>query len=520
APLALSSTQNNVCFGNNNGDINLSVVGGTSPYTYLWSNGQTTQDINGLAPGPYTVTVTDANGCIAQMSTTISAPQSPLALTETHVDVLCFGANTGSIDLSVSGGTLPYSYIWSNGFTQEDPITLFAGTYNVTVVDANGCNINQNITLIQPAAPFNLSAIATDILCFGATTGSVDLIPTGGTFPYFYTWSNGQNTEDITGLSAGTYNVSAVDNHGCTAFFTVQVNQPNQAIAIANTITDVLCFGDSTGAINITVSGGTPGYSYNWNGGTYSTEDIALLPSGTFIVTVTDANNCQLNDTFFVAQPLAPLTSTITWNDASCFGTPTGSVDLTVNGGTAPYGYTWSNGVFTQDLSNLAIGWYYVAVTDAHGCSIQDSAFISQPASTIALSTSVTNILCNGYSTGYIDLTAVGGSLPYQYSWNSGLYTTEDLNAVPAGIYNLQLTDANGCVATTSASIIEPDAINASATIVNVLCNAATTGAIDVSVLGGTPFVNGAPYMYQWDNGANTEDLNNVGAGTYVLTVT
>jgi gliding motility-associated-like protein len=520
APLALSSTQNNGCFGSNNGDINLSVSGGVGPYAYLWSNGQITQDINGLSQGAYTVTVTDANGCVAQLTAIISAPLAALSLVETHVDVLCFGANTGSIDLSVSGGTLPYSYSWSNGFTQEDPITLFAGTYNVTVVDANGCSINQNITLIEPAAPFVLTAVATDVLCHGATTGSIDLIPSGGTFPYFYTWSNGQNTEDITGLSSGTYNVSAVDNHGCTAFFTAQVNQPAQPIAIANTITDVLCFGDSTGAINITVSGGTPGYSYNWNGGTYSTEDIALLPSGTFIVTVTDANNCQLNDTFFVAQPIAPLTSTITWNDASCFGTPTGSVDLTVNGGTAPYGYTWSNGVFTQDLSNLAIGWYYVAVTDAHGCSIQDSAFISQPASTIALSTSVTNILCNGYSTGYIDLTAVGGSLPYQYSWNSGLYTTEDLNAVPAGIYNLQLTDANGCIATTSASIIEPDAINASATIVNVLCNAATTGAIDVSVLGGTPFVNGAPYMYQWDNGANTEDLNNVGAGTYALTVT
>jgi gliding motility-associated-like protein len=519
-PLALSTTQNNVCFGVNNGDINLTVTGGTAPYVYLWSNGLTTQDLNGLAPGLYSVVVTDANGCISQISVTILAPSAPLTASAVPVNILCFGLNTGSIDLTVSGGTLPYTYIWSNGFTQEDPINLFAGTYNVSVIDANGCNINLNITLTQPVAPFILTAQATDILCYGANTGSIDLIPSGGIFPYVYLWSNSQTTEDIIGLSAGTYNVSATDNNGCTAFFTIQVNQPNQPIAIANTITNVLCFGDSTGAINLTISGGTPGYSFNWNGGNFTTEDISLLPSGTFIVTVTDANNCQLNDTFFVAQPIAPLASTVNWIDASCFGSSTGSIDLTVVGGTAPYGYTWSNGVFTQDLSNLAIGWYYVTVTDANGCSIQDSALILQPLSTITLSVSTTHILCNGYNTGYIDLTAVGGVLPYQYDWNNGAYTTEDLNAVPAGNYSLTLTDANGCIDNISTVIIQPDAIIATPTIVNVLCHGATTGSIDVSIVGGTPYLVGAPYSYQWNNGTVTEDLNGIGAGTYMLTVT
>ena len=522
SPLSLSTSQNNVCFGVNNGDINLTVSGGSGPYTYVWSNGQTTQDINGLAPGSYSVVVTDANGCVSSTSVTISAPNAPLSLAETHVDILCHGANTGSINLSVVGGTQPYTYVWSNGYTQEDPINLFAGTYNVTVIDANGCNINLNITLTQPVAPFTLTAQATDVLCFGANTGSIDLIPSGGTFPYTYMWSNSQTTEDITTLFAGTYSVSATDNNGCTAFFTVQVSEPNQPIAIANTISNVLCFGDSTGAIDLTISGGTPGYTFNWNGGTYATEDISLLPSGTFIVTVTDANNCQLNDTFFVAQPISPLVSTVTSMDASCFGSSTGSINLTVNGGTAPYGYTWSTGILTQDLSSIPIGWYYVTVTDAHGCSIQDSALILQPPSSISLSVLTTHILCNGYSTGYVDLTATGGVLPYQYNWSNGAltYTTEDLNAVPAGNYSLTLTDANGCIDSISTFIIQPDAIVATPTIVDVLCHGATTGSIDVSIVGGTPYLVGAPYSYLWNTGATTEDLTNIGAGTYVLTVT
>jgi gliding motility-associated-like protein len=521
-PLSLSTSQNNVCFGVNNGDINLTVSGGSGPYTYLWSNGQTTQDINGLAPGLYSVVVTDANGCVSSTSVTITAPNAPLSLAETHVDILCNGTNTGSIDLSVVGGTQPYTYLWSNGYTQEDPINLFAGTYNVTVIDANGCNINLNITLTQPVAPFTLAAQATDVLCFGASTGAIDLIPSGGTFPYTYLWSNGQTTEDITTLFAGTYSVSATDTNGCTAFFTVQVSEPNQPIAIANTISNVLCFGDSTGAIDLTISGGTPGYAFNWNGGTYATEDISLLPSGTFIVTVTDANNCQLNDTFFVAQPITPLVSTVTSIDASCFGSSTGSIDLTVNGGTAPYGYTWSTGILTQDLDSIPIGWYYVTVTDAHGCSIQDSALILQPPSSISLSVLTTHILCNGYNTGYVDLTATGGVLPYQYNWSNGAltYTTEDLNAVPAGNYSLTLTDANGCIDNISTFIIQPDAIVATPTIVDVLCHGATTGSIDVSIVGGTPYLVGAPYSYLWNTGATTEDLTNIGAGTYVLTVT
>jgi large repetitive protein len=537
-PLTVTTTQVDVlCFGGTTGSIDLTPAGGTAPYTYLWSNGATTQDISGLAAGTYTVTVNDANGstgsCTATTTVTITQPLAPLTVTTTQVDVLCFGGTTGSIDLTPVGGTAPYTYSWSNGATTQDISGLAAGTYTVIVNDANGstggCTATATVTITQPLAPLTVSTTQVDVLCFGGTTGSIDLTPVGGTAPYTYSWSNGATTEDLSSLAAGTYTVIVNDANGstggCTATTTVTITQPLAPLTVTTTQVDVLCFGGTTGSIDLTPAGGTAPYTYSWSNGA-TTQDISGLAAGTYTVIVNDANGstggCTATTTVTIIEPLAPLTVTTTQVNVVCFGGTTGSIDLTPAGGTAPYTYSWSNGATTEDISGLAAGTYTVIVNDANGstggCTATTTVTIIEPLAPLTVSTTQVNVVCFGGTTGSIDLTPVGGTAPYTYSWSNGA-TTEDLSGLAAGTYTVIVNDANGstggCTATTTVTITQPLApLTVSTTQVNVVCFDGTTGSIDLTPAGGT-----VPYTYSWSNGATTEDLSGLAAGTYTVIV-
>ncbi len=239
--LTLSKTQVDVlCNGNSTGSIDLTVSGGTSPYTYAWSNSATTQDISNLVAGTYTVTVTDANACTKTISATIAQP-SALTLSKTQVNVLCKGNSTGSIDLTVSGGTSPYTYAWSNSATTQDISGLVAGTYTVTVTDANSCTKTISATITEPSAGLALSTTVTNSTC-GNSNGAIDLTTTGGTAPYTYSWTGGVTTEDRSNISAGTYTVTVTDANGCTKTVSATVNNIGGPV-LNMTITNVTCFG-------------------------------------------------------------------------------------------------------------------------------------------------------------------------------------------------------------------------------------------------------------------------------------
>jgi hypothetical protein len=216
----------------------------------LWSNNGTVEDPSGMAAGPYTVTVTDANGCTANSNVTITQPAAGLALSTTQVNVLCNGNNTGSVNLTVTGGTAPYTYLWSNNGTAEDPTGMAAGAYTVTVTDASGCTANTTVTITQPAAPLATSFTQVNVGCFGNSTGSINLTVTGGTAPYTYAWSNNTTLEDPTGLSAGNYNVTVTDANGCTANSNVTITQPAAGLALSTTQVNVVCSGNNTGSVN------------------------------------------------------------------------------------------------------------------------------------------------------------------------------------------------------------------------------------------------------------------------------
>jgi gliding motility-associated-like protein len=507
--LVLNATPVDVgCNGGANGSIDITVQGGVFPYTFLWSNSAVTEDINGLSGGPYAVTVTDFNGCTISQSFTIN---EPTALTSTLVatNVTCFGASNGAIDLTVGGGTAPYSFLWNTFQTVEDLNGIGGGLYYVIITDANGCTKHDSI-LVTEAPQLVLSTVVTNVLCNGAATGAIDLTVSGGLSPYDYVWSNGAVTEDITAVIAGTYTVTVKDANNCSATTSATITQPS-AMVMNSSVVDVACANGADGSVDITVQGGVFPYAYLWSNSAV-TEDIYNVSGGTYMVTITDANGCTLTATFNISEP-AGMTSSIVGTDVTCNNAHNGAADLTVNGGVTPYTFLWSTFSGTEDISGLDGGLYYVIITDAHNCEIKDSVLIDEP-TPIVLTTVVTNISCFNANDGIIDLTVTGGTPAYTFAWSSGP-TTEDLANLPGGQYVVTVTDNHSCTATTSADIVNPSQINANFITRNPLCYGDTSGRIDLLVSGGTPV-----YTFLWSNNAVTEDLNNVAAGTYYVTIT
>lgn len=371
----------------------------------------------------------------------------------------------------------------------------------------------------------------TPVSCYGGTDGAIDITASGGDAPYTYVWSRegggfSASTEDVTGIPAGTYNVTITDSKGCQ--FTLEdiiVTQPLELQATLGSVVDVSCFGGNDGSISISVTGGTTPYTFAWTGPdgyTASIEDITGLEAGTYSVTVTDANDCEDTITGIIVDEPDELQATLdTAVDASCFGYSDGSISIDVVGGTPDYTYAWTgpNGytAASQDISGLAAGSYSVTVTDDNGCTDQITGIlVGEPDELEATVASITDASCAGFETGAIDINVVGGTSPYTYLWSNGA-TTQDLTAIGAGVYSVTVTDANGCTDTiTEIMVDDPSALDVTATTVtDVSCYGFEDGAINITVTGGT-----SPYSYEWSNGATTEDVSGLDAGTYWVTVT
>ena len=506
--LNIASYHDLLCYNDSSGSVDVTANGGVPPYSFVWSNGETTEDIYGLLPNTYSVTVTDANGCQQTISQDVIQP-AQLSSTISSTQVLCAGASSGSVDLGVTGGTSPYNYVWNNGAITEDLTGVPGGTYTVVIHDANGCSVVNSVTVTEPA-PVTISVVKTDVLCNGGSTGAIDITVNGGTPTITYTWSNSAVTEDLTGITAGNYSVVITDGNGCTASASAVITQP-AAIVMNASVVNVGCAGGADGSIDITVQGGIFPYTYLWSNSAV-TEDIQNVSGGNFSVTVTDANLCTITASFTLTEPSA-ITSSIIGTDVTCNGANNGAADLTVSGGTAPYVFLWSTFQGSEDISGLDGGLYYVIITDANGCESKDSVLLAEPAPLI-LTTVVTNISCFNANDGAIDLTVTGGTPTYSYAWSNAAIT-EDLSSLPGGLYVVTVTDNHNCSATTSVTIVNPSAIYTNFIVKNPLCYGDTSGRIDLIVSGGTPL-----YDFSWSNSAVTEDLLNIPAGTYIVTVT
>ena len=513
------------CFNGSDADIFVNTQGGSLPYQFQWSNGAVTEDLVNVIAGNYTLTITDANNCTDIQTYTVTQPNAPLQLSAALTNIPCYNASTGAIDISVTGGTANYSYQWTNAnnvlipVTTQDYTNIPAGSYSITVVDNNGCVATMSNTLTQPLAPISSQPILTNINCFGATTGVINPQITGGTSPYLYAWSNGTNVNQANNLAAGAYSLVVTDIANCTATYNYTLTQPNSALSIALTPSPVACFGNATGSIASSVSGGSAPYSYAWSNGTVN-PNLSNGIAGNYTLTVTDNKGCTANNNATITQPIGPLSVALAPLMVDCFGNQTGSINATISGGTAPYASQWNNqnlfifATQNEDLSNLPIGTYTTQITDAKGCSTTANTTLTQPMALVANSNN-TNVLCQGNSTGQIDLSVTGGVNPYQYTWSTGSIG-QDVNALAAGGYSVNITDANGCPLTYSTSILEPASLVSVSTYANeVKCFNDSTGYVNTMVNGGV-----SPYTYAWSTGDNTPNIDQLGAGVYSVTVT
>jgi len=567
APQAIAATlkpgvhggQHISCTGAADGSINTTITGGTAPYHVAWTGpsgfNSTVEDIAGLGPGAYTVTITDANGCTKEVSVTLLEP-APLGATYTTSTsssgdaIACHGGSTGGIVLNLSGGTAPRTVSWTgpHGFiaSTADISGLGAGTYTAVVTDANGCTASVDATLTEPA-PIAVDAVAADhngqgVSCSGATDGAIVLTVGGGAGSAMFSWSgpNGYTSsdQDISGLAAGAYTVVVTDANGCTAVRNVTLTEPsalgaNPIPAAAN------CSGASDGGIGLDIHGGTAPYGIQWNGpnGFASTDaDLSGLEAGDYTVTITDANGCVFNGGATVAVPgtlvLGIDVSGFAGNNVSCAGAVDGRVDLTITGGTAPFTIAWSDGTgFSSGdahLTGLGAGVYDVIVTDANGCTAMERVTLTAP-QPLDLTASIPafnghQVSCHGGSDGSIDLLVNGGTAPFTFLWNHGA-TTEDLSGIGAGNYSVVVTDANGCTATVGHTLSAPDAISVVPLAgtrpggFSTSCATSADGEITTTIGGGI-----APYTIAWagPNGfmSGDADLTGIGAGMYTITVT
>lgn len=439
---------------------------------------------------------------------------SPLQVAQTVTHVSCNGLANGAINLTVSGGTQPYTFSWSNSATTEDVSGLAPGTFSVSIMDALGWTVSKSYTVTQPATLNASLASKTNVTCFNGSNGAINLNASGGTMPYTFQWSNNATTQNISGLTANNYSVLIEDVNGCTATFASAITQPLAVSAFTNVI-DASCNSGSNGIANVTVVMGVSPYTFLWsaNANSQTTQTANGLSAGTYTVTVTDANGCAGNFTATITQPPAYSTS-ITITNVNCYGSSNGSANLTVSGATPSYTYSWSNGATTQDITSIMAGTYSVIVTDSKGCTTVAGATITQPP-LLNPNFSVTDVTCNGLCNGTANVNPSGGTPPYIYSWQTvPVQTSQTATGLCPGNYNITITDNNGCVNVPGVTVSQPNTLVVTISVTNASC-ANNDGSLTANVSGGT-----TPYTFSWSHGSSGQTVNTLAPGNYSVTVT
>ena len=525
------------CYGFSDGSIDFTGGSTSSPLTYLWSTGDTTEDLNNLPTGIYEVIITDTFNCSKAFQYNLGQPDSIqidyLTSFYNGYNVSCFGASDGFLDITPYGATPPYQFNWSVGATSEDLLNVSSTTYFLTLTDNNGCLFYDSFYLNEPSEMASTLLSTSnyngyDISCYNFNDGSVELFVSGSVPPYSYSWTNGGNQDSLDNLFYGLHAVEVIDANGCTHWDTIILTQPppiSSSIISVNDYNgyDISCFEFNDGEIDVNVSGGVAPFVYVWNNGA-GVEDIDNLSAGNYSVNIEDQNSCYVDLQIVLTEP-PPLvlnyqTSNFNGYNISCHSLSDGWIDVDIEGSVPPYTYSWSNAANSQDLSNVSQGQYSVVVQDLNQCEIDVDITLNQPPPLETQLSAITNyngynISCFGFNDGGVLATISGSVPPYNIAWNTGDLSNPLMNLF-AGTYVLSVVDENNCQISDSISLNQPSQLVsniASAFDYNgydISCYNYSDGGIDLSVFGGV-----SPYYILWSTDETLEDLFNLSAGNY-----
>ncbi len=445
---AIASQNDVLCNGNASGSATAAGSGGNGVFSYAWSNGSNTATASNLSAGSYSVSVTDGEGCGQTKVVTIAQP-TELVPNATTTAQSAPGVNNGSATANPAGGAGNYTYQWSNGAATQTISDLAPGNYTVIVTDANGCQKTQTVTVNAFGCAVSASTTAVDVSCNGNVDGSASISLANATMPQVFAWSNGAQTQSVSGLSAGSYTVSATDGNGCEVVATVEIDQPATLGANATT-TGLTAAGANDGTASANPTGGTGPFTYAWSTGA-TTQTITGLASANYTLSVTDANGCLAVQTVPVAPFGCSALATVTSSNISCFGQDDGQATVSLTGGLTPYTYSWSNGANTATISSLEAGAYSVSVNDAVGCPAVAEVTIAEPAALEVVLEQVVDTDC-GVANGTATIAPAGGTSNYNIVWSNG-QTGATANDLGAGNYSVSVTDQNNCHALLSVEI-------------------------------------------------------------------
>jgi hypothetical protein len=504
----------------NDGEIKVAVSGGTPPYKYRWSNGQTSPTLTNVPAGNYLLLVTDHMGC-SQLFTYQINGSPPIRITERYIQPAnCINPNSGVLALTVTGGTPPLRFIWSNGETSEDLGQIPAGNYQLTVTDAKSCTYTESFIVPSESSLQVANAIINPVSCHHPNSGSISLTIQNGKAPYQYLWIKDNviqpiQTASASHLSAGTYRIVITDANGCRITYETVLTSPTQ-LAI-----NVLEFhppdcDNPFGSIKVNGSGGTSPYQYSWSNGKSGTS-LDSLTGGSYTLTVVDANGCSKDTTFLLEQHSPINAQVLSLIHPTCEQPTGGKITVRIEGGITPLSFLWSNGARVQSPSNLTAGTYAVTIMDRNGCTkIISNIRLTAPDGNmqIALLRSQ-NPRCH-LPNGSLVVSVVGGVSPYQYQWSNG-WNTPGNGGLFAGNYTLTVTDSKGCrkIRTFTLTNPNPPLEVFDTEYTPITCSNGTNGAIRPYVTGGQ-----APYQFAWSTGAHTPILQGLRTGYYSVTIT
>ena len=523
------SIGNNTCQGINDGLIEINIVGSSGPYEVLWNNGFSGNRLEGLSDGLYMATITDTNNCQDRTEVFEIDNQSTL---EVGVSILespsCNNDNDGLIRVSAIGGSGSYTYEWNTGNTGNTISGLSEGLYSVTVTGSESCKVTLDSIALLPVEALELTLIETDkVHCFGESDGNIYIDVSGGTKPYSYRWSNGKTTKNLLKVRAGIYTLTVTDSNSCEIISQeIRVQQNNEIQVSLDSIQNLRCPASQDGYIDVSVTGGSGLYSYNWSisdGQPLNESFISDLSPGRYFLTISDNFNCKSGvRSFELENQNIPLNLSIVLLDSlACHADSSASLVVVNNNGSFPINYNWNTGrneskaVFSDTLNLIPKGSYNVTITDSEGCTaISDSVKITSPDPiSYSIADLITN-LCFGDSTATIELNIDGGSGTLLSNWNNN-DTGNLITDLAAGTYQATITDNNNCqIVTSPIEIEDPNPLGLDLSISN--STTSNNGQIELFPNGGT-----SPYSINWPE--NVTDLNgdfiaiNLSPDTYTI---